>query len=158
MDPVDSPLREARGCQARRAVVYTHVHQNISRSHDEIGMLRVHPRRPAQLPSLQVLDGRSNPNNEEGACWAKPWEGCQVSVIELYLRNRPPRVWGRKVGLPRVRSIASHPIGPNCFAVQLQGILLKCSQFEQVSSSRSALGCFQAAEKKQVRTFIVLTC
>ena len=92
MDPVDPPYEKRVDAKHDVLGIYTHVHQNISRSHDEIGMLRVHPRRPAQLPSLQVLDGRSNPNNEEGACWAKPWEDCQVSVIELYLRNRPPRV------------------------------------------------------------------
>lgn len=68
MDPVNSPYEKRVDAKHDVLQIYTHVHQNVSRSHDEIGTLHAPPRRPAQLPSLQVLDGKSNPNNEEGAC------------------------------------------------------------------------------------------
>lgn len=67
MDPVNSPYEKRVDAKHDVLQIYTHAHQNVSRSHDEIGTLHA-PRRSAQLPSLQVLDGRSNPNNEEGTC------------------------------------------------------------------------------------------
>ena len=68
MDPANSPYEKRADAKHDVLQIYTHVHQNASRSHDEIGTLHAPPRRPAQLPSLQVLDGRFNPNNEEGTC------------------------------------------------------------------------------------------
>lgn len=43
MDPVDPPYEKRADAKHDVLWIYTHVHQNISRSHDEIGTLHVHP-------------------------------------------------------------------------------------------------------------------
>lgn len=82
MDPVDSlPYEKRVDIKHDVLWIYTHVHQNISRSHDEIGTLHVHPRRPANCPHCKFWMADSIPTTRKAS--AGPSRGKTVKFLSL---------------------------------------------------------------------------